>query len=94
VPGCAFESPLETSLRNAGDARGLLDGIGDGEVAAEPALRFVNCGVAMTDYGLEDAAFGAQAGKARLATVFKKAGFRELGKAKAISFNLILKAKV
>jgi hypothetical protein len=41
-----------------------------------------------------DAALGAQAGEARLATVFKKAGFGKFRKAKATPFNLILEAKV
>jgi SAM-dependent methyltransferase len=40
------------------------------------------------------AALGAQAGEARLASVFKKAGFGEFRKAKATPFNLILEAKV
>jgi len=40
------------------------------------------------------AALGAQAGEARLAGVFKKAGFGEFRKAKATPFNLILEAKV
>ena len=39
-------------------------------------------------------AHGAQAGEARLATVFKKSGFGEFRKAHATSFNLILEAKV
>jgi SAM-dependent methyltransferase len=39
-------------------------------------------------------ALGAQAGEARLAGVFTKAGFREFRKAKATPFNLILEAKV
>jgi ubiquinone/menaquinone biosynthesis C-methylase UbiE len=40
------------------------------------------------------AALGAQAGEARLAAVFRKAGFGEFRKAKATPFNLILEAKV
>ena len=40
------------------------------------------------------AALGAQAGEARLASVFTKAGFGEFRKAKATPFNLILEAKV
>jgi SAM-dependent methyltransferase len=40
------------------------------------------------------AALGAQAGEARLANVFTKAGFGEFRKAKATPFNLILEAKV
>ena len=40
------------------------------------------------------AALGAQAGEARLATVFTKAGFSEFRKAKTTPFNLILEAKV
>ena len=40
------------------------------------------------------AALGAQAGEARLAAVFKKAGFGEFRKAMATPFNLILEAKV
>ena len=40
------------------------------------------------------AALGAQAGEARLANVFTKAGFSEFRKAKATPFNLILEAKV
>ena len=40
------------------------------------------------------AALGAQAGEARLASVFIKAGFSEFRKAKATPFNLILEAKV
>jgi SAM-dependent methyltransferase len=40
------------------------------------------------------AALGAQAGEARLAAVFKKAGFGEFRKARATPFNLILEAKV
>jgi ubiquinone/menaquinone biosynthesis C-methylase UbiE len=39
------------------------------------------------------AALGAQAGEARLAAVFKKAGFSEFRKAGATPFNLILEAK-
>src|SRR5688572_25093873 len=53
VPGGAFEAPLETALRNTGDARGLLDGIAHGGVAGEPALRLFNRGVAMTGHRLE-----------------------------------------
>ena len=37
---------------------------------------------------------GAQAGEARLASVFAKTGFSEFRKAKATPFNLILEAKV
>ena len=40
------------------------------------------------------AALGAQAGEARLASVFKKAGFGNFRRAKATAFNLILEAKV
>jgi ubiquinone/menaquinone biosynthesis C-methylase UbiE len=40
------------------------------------------------------AALGAQAGKARLASVFTKAGFGDFRKAKATPFNLIFEAKV
>jgi hypothetical protein len=40
------------------------------------------------------AALGAQAGEARLANVFTKAGFSEFRKAKAAPFNLILEAQV
>ena len=40
------------------------------------------------------AALGAQAGEARLAGFFTKAGFGEFRKAKATPFNLILEAKV
>jgi len=40
------------------------------------------------------AALGAQAGEARLASVFKKAGFGEFTRTKSTSFNLILEAKV
>jgi ubiquinone/menaquinone biosynthesis C-methylase UbiE len=40
------------------------------------------------------AALGAQAGEARLASVFAKAGFRKFRKARATTFNLILEAKV
>ena len=40
------------------------------------------------------AALGAQAGEARLASVFTKAGFRDFRKAKSTPFNLILEAKV
>ena len=40
------------------------------------------------------AALGAQAGEARLASVFAKAGFGEFKRAKATPFNLILEAKV
>jgi ubiquinone/menaquinone biosynthesis C-methylase UbiE len=40
------------------------------------------------------AALGAQAGEARLAGVFTKAGFGEFRKARATPFNLILEAKV
>ena len=39
------------------------------------------------------AALGAQAGEARLATVFTKAGFSEFRKAKTTPFNLILKRR-
>jgi SAM-dependent methyltransferase len=39
------------------------------------------------------AALGAQAGEARLASLFRKAGFSEFIKAKATPFNLILEAK-
>jgi hypothetical protein len=40
------------------------------------------------------AALGAQAGEARLAKVFQKAGFSEFRRAKATPFNLILEARV
>jgi len=40
------------------------------------------------------AALGAQAGEARLANVFTKAGFSDFRKAKTTPFNLILEAKV
>ena len=40
------------------------------------------------------AALGAQAGEARLAGVFTKAGFGEFKRAKTTTFNLILEAKV
>jgi SAM-dependent methyltransferase len=40
------------------------------------------------------AALGAQAGEARLAAVFKKAGFGEFRKANATPFNLILEGKI
>jgi SAM-dependent methyltransferase len=50
------------------------------------------CAHALSEGG--DAVLGAQAGEARLAGVFKKAGFREFRKAKATPFNLILEAKV
>ena len=40
------------------------------------------------------AALGAQAGEARLASLFKKAGFGNFRRAKATAFNLILEAKV
>jgi len=39
-------------------------------------------------------ALGSQAGEARLANVFKKAGFGEFRRGKATSFNLILEAKI
>jgi SAM-dependent methyltransferase len=39
-------------------------------------------------------ALGAQAGEARLAHVFAKAGFTNFGRAKSTPFNLILEAKV
>jgi ubiquinone/menaquinone biosynthesis C-methylase UbiE len=39
------------------------------------------------------AALGAQAGEARLASVFRKAGFGAFRRAKATTFNLILEAK-
>jgi len=38
-------------------------------------------------------ALGAQAGETRLADVFRKAGFRKFGRAKATPFNLILEVK-
>ena len=38
-------------------------------------------------------ALGAQAGEARLADVFRKAGFRRFRRAKATPFNLILEVK-
>ncbi|MGE5220520.1 MAG: class I SAM-dependent methyltransferase [Chloroflexota bacterium] len=50
------------------------------------------CAHALSEDGAT--ALGAQAGAARLAGVFKKAGFREFRKAKATPFNLILEAKV
>lgn len=50
------------------------------------------CAHALSEDGA--AALGAQAGEARLASVFTKAGFREFRKAKATPFNLILEAKV
>ena len=49
------------------------------------------CAHALSEDGA--AALGAQAGEARLAGVFKKAGFSEFRKAKAAPFNLILEAK-
>ena len=39
-------------------------------------------------------ALGSQDGEARLANVFKKAGFGEFRRAKATPFNLILEAKI
>ena len=50
------------------------------------------CAHALSEGGA--AVLGAQAGEARLAGVFKKAGFGEFRKAKATPFNLILEAKV
>jgi SAM-dependent methyltransferase len=50
------------------------------------------CAHALSEDGA--AALGAQAGEARLAGVFKKAGFGQFRKAKATPFNLILEAKV
>ena len=50
------------------------------------------CAHALSEPG--GVALGAQAGEARLATVFRKAGFREFRKAKATPFNLILEAKI
>jgi ubiquinone/menaquinone biosynthesis C-methylase UbiE len=50
------------------------------------------CAHALSEDG--STALGAQAGEARLATVLRKAGFREFRKAKATPFNLILEAKV
>jgi len=50
------------------------------------------CAHALSEHG--GAALGAQAGKARLAAVFRKAGFAEFRRAKATAFNLILEAKV
>ena len=49
------------------------------------------CAHALSEDGA--AALGAQAGEARLAGVFKKAGFSEFRKAKATPVNLILEAK-
>jgi len=39
-------------------------------------------------------ALGSQAGEARLANVFKKAGFGQFRRGKATPFNLILEARV
>ena len=50
------------------------------------------CAHALSEEGA--AALGAQAGEARLASVFTKAGFGAFRKAKATPFNLILEAKV
>lgn len=50
------------------------------------------CAHALSEDGA--VALGAQAGEARLAAVFRKAGFAEFRKAKATPFNLILEAKV
>jgi SAM-dependent methyltransferase len=50
------------------------------------------CAHALSEDG--GVALGAQAGEARLATVFRTAGFGEFRKAKATPFNLILEAKV
>ena len=49
------------------------------------------CAHALSEDGA--AALGAQAGEARLAGVFKKAGFSEFRRAKTTPFNLILEAK-
>jgi len=49
------------------------------------------CAHALSEGGT---ALGAQAGAARLADVFTKAGFGEFRRAKATTFNLILEAKV
>ncbi|HXV78525.1 MAG TPA: class I SAM-dependent methyltransferase [Candidatus Binatia bacterium] len=49
------------------------------------------CAHALSEDGGE--ALGAQAGEARLAGVFKKAGFRKFKRAKATPFNLILEAQ-
>ena len=49
------------------------------------------CAHALSEDGV--AALGAQAGEARLAGVFKKAGFSEFRRAKTTPFNLILEAK-
>jgi len=50
------------------------------------------CAHALSEDG--GVALGAQAGEARLASVFKKAGFGDFRRAKATPFNLILEAKV
>ena len=52
----------------------------------------VCCAHALSEDGA--AALGAQAGEARLAGVFRKAGFAEFRKANATPFNLVLEAKV
>jgi hypothetical protein len=49
------------------------------------------CAHSLSEDGV--AALGAQAGEARLAGVFKKAGFSEFRRAKTTPFNLILEAK-
>jgi SAM-dependent methyltransferase len=50
------------------------------------------CAHALSENGV--VALGAQAGEARLATVFRQAGFGEFRIAKTTPFNLILEAKV
>ena len=49
------------------------------------------CAHALSEGGV---ALGAQAGEARLAAVFRKAGFGEFRRAKATPFNLIVEAKM
>src|SRR5690349_592432 len=53
VPGGALEAPFEAALRNARDARSLLDGIGHGEVVRKPVLRLMNRGIAVIGNRLE-----------------------------------------
>ena len=71
------------------------DRVEDNLVAGRPALlrgsTTICCAHAIAEGG--DLVLGAQAGEARLADVFRKAGFTHSGAAAETPFNLVLEAR-
>jgi hypothetical protein len=61
------------------------------EIACSNTSTTLCCAHSLSEDGA--AGLGAQAGEARLARVFRQAGFGEFRKAKETPFNLILEAK-